>query len=919
MRRFRRTKSECSKCPLDGRTKVWGAYDFDVTPLVLIGEAPGREEELAETGLDGGTGPDLGKREKGPFVGPAGRMLRHALGQAGVPFQATYRTNAICCRPPGNDIASDEGAAAVERCRKGFEEELDFLGKHGARVLVPLGGTALHALGIDGAVSRRRGSVHLVPGRKDLVALPSYHPSFILRGASREEPVWIADLRKAKELSLKEYVPLEEDFEMFPTIQSLRKLVDSCVKDGSLVSVDIETSGGFDPGRNRILVIGFGLSSTKAFSVPFLKKGGERYWPSLEEEIEAKALAQRVLGSNPLMFQNALFDVRQLETKGFRIKDIRHDTMLLHHSIHPELAHDLGYIVSVYGKTANWKEEVRSSKDRMADMEDRALREYNLRDCVVLHQVLSPMLEDLEEVGTDSTYSLEMSLVRPLLSMTSNGLLLDQKAVSAMRSRLERESRELEERMRKDNGLPPSFNFDSPQHLNWILHGRVPDSVLKAKEAFEEYQKDPKRRKDTKKFREIERTAGLFDQVRPFPKTSSSSRNSDIEALQSVQQAANNRLSELKGMKRRNPGHSIEAEGLEGLLRFISLYLEWNEKSKYLTSFTKYPVGSDGRVHGSYKIHGTSTGRLSASEPNLQQQPKDVRSVFVSEEGWSLIQADYSNLELRVLAYLTEEPYLVDAFKKGVKIHKANCQALFGIPEDHPDYDLFYRAAKVFVFGRNYGGGLQGIYRRILSQVPGFRMGFEEFKRVDSAYFSKMVKYSDWMNRVKDLVSGRAKGEEDWGGYRWMANAFGRKRFFLGTPEEIEREALNTPIQGTAADIANTSLVLLHSRLEEAKDLQARILTMVHDSILVEAKDRDVDRVAKLVKGCMERPFRINGKDRVFPVDVEVGKNWGKLEKWGGKDVKGGGDLRSGEHAGGIQDSAGAVRGKDVGRRKVGP
>lgn len=873
-RRFKRTKCLCSKCPYEQHRKVWSAYDQSDPLVVLLGEAPGAEEDQAEMKASWQTDEDFKKQEKGPFVGPAGRMLKHAMAECGLQFHTTYRMNVICCRPPNNDIHCEDSIEAIKYCRPGFEEEMNALVKRGARILSPLGNTAIDALKLEGNISKLRGSVFQY---KSFVVVPTYHPSYILRGAQNEEPVWHADFKKIKDLATNGWIAPKELFNINPTVEQIETFCSDAVKNDRLVAIDIETTGGLNPEFNKIMMIGMAIDGEHALVVPFCENGQFNKWHNGNAIRVTKAVSS-VLKNCRTMYQNAMFDVRQLEHKGYTVGKPTHDTMLLMHCIHPELPKNLGYIVSIYGKTPFWKDVVKGSKDRMIDQPDKIVRTYNARDSVVLHQILKPMLDDLKAVETETSYKQEIRLLRPLIEMTERGILVDPKALDELKKDLTKKCRTLEKKIRTDLSLPDSFNLNSPEQVGYLLFGIIPKGYKKAAEEKDQIDENPKRSKDTKKYKELVEKCDNVEKVKPLIKTRSTVTNTDVDALISIKRSALNRIDAIDGIKNKRLEHSIEKTELKKLVLFLDRWNEWGDAAKLL-SMIKYPIGQDGRVHGQFNIAGAATGRLSASSPNLQQQPKEIRNVFVASPGMVLIQADYSNLELRVLAAISEEKYLLDAFKKGLNIHDVNCELLFGITKDHPKWDFLRKAAKIFAFGRNYGGGVNGIYTRILAAIPGFDLPYSAFVEADRNYFSNLPMYAKWRDRLQNCVVGKQPECPDVG-YRWVKNAFGRKRFLLGSLDEISREVLNTPIQGTAGDIANKTLCDVYDAFRKNKQLNAHCLIVVHDSLLVECPKDHLDEVAKLIKTKMECSFNIKGRKVVFPVDVEYGENWGKLEKW---------------------------------------
>jgi len=874
--RFDRKNCDCENCPLNGRTKVRSTCGIPNPSIVLIGEAPGADEESGDTKFSYEDQRAFSQREKGPFIGASGGILKSALGQAGIMWHTVYRMNVINCRPTNNDIDSEDAQEAIKCCKGGFEDELQNLRKMGASVLVPVGNTALKALGVDGSISRSRGSVYSIE-RFGGVCIPTYHPSFILRGAIREEAVWVADLRKARDLSLKKWKPPKERFNIRPTLKDVRSFVSEAIKNKSLVACDIETDGGFSPDYNRITMIGLAVNGEEAIVIPFLRGGEharEPYWTT-GDEVAVRKDIQRLFDSCDTMFQNALFDVYQMAEKGLTVRKLKHDTMLLHHAIHPELPHDLGYIVSIYGSTPYWKDVTKGSKARMIEQDEDIIRIYNARDTVVLHQCLPDMLKDLKDVGTEKQYfDWSMKLVWPLVRMKMNGIKCDSKQVAKLKRTLEKEYHELDELLRSELDLPASFNFDSNFHLQYLLYGKKPPSLAKKYAEKDEIDASEKRSKTTKKYLELVSAIEPYEKVKPLYQSRSRARNCDAEALLSIQQAAAGRLESMDYLKRPAAQHAVERVAIERLLRFIELYSRFAEVSKMLGTYTNYPIAKDGRVHGDFKIHGTATGRLSASNPNLQNQPKSVRVIFVSEPGNVLIEGDYSNLELRVMAYVAGEPILIDAFEKGVKVHKVNCKLFWETDEDDPLWEKKYRVTKSVVFGTVYGGTAQGLYKRAMAEVPGLNVSFPTFEKRLNNFFARMEGYSKWAQTIREGVTGKLKNPPDWVGYRMTKNAFGRKRFYLGSPDEIERAALDTPIQGTAGDIANAAVVKLDAELLKKPELRAKICVLVHDSILVECPKENAQVVRKLMQKCMEQKYVINGIERSFPAEFKVGTNW---------------------------------------------
>jgi DNA polymerase-1 len=266
------------------------------------------------------------------------------------------------------------------------------------------------------------------------------------------------------------------------------------------------------------------------------------------------------------------------------------------------------------------------------------------------------------------------------------------------------------------------------------------------------------------------------------------------------------------------------------------------------------------------------TGRLASSNPNGQNIPESARHIFVAGTGKVFIGPDYSNLELRVIAYESGDTVLQKMFEEGKNIHDENTIALFGaifpgLDSSHPLWKSLRKAAKIYIFGRNYGGTLQVIYQKVMNEAPECHLTFAQFRKADALYREQHPAYDVWCEKQKEIGVTQ----------RRVVNAFGRVRILLGEDKDIEKESLNSPIQGTAADIVNTAMISFWKEKEELK-LDAKIVAQVHDQLLIECPIREKQQVMKLLKKHMEQPFNLWGKKVIFPVEMKVGKDWGNLK-----------------------------------------
>lgn len=880
--KFVRTKSLCNGCPFEIRNKVHGQMDGENPRIAFLGEAPGETEDF--------------KGE--PFVGGAGRWLKNATKEAGLMWHKVWKTNVICCRPPKNDIVCEDSREAIARCSGGLTQELEYLKKQGVKVIVPLGNTAIEALNITGMITKVRGSVYEL--ENGLVAVPTFHPSFIMRGQVKEQGTWVNDIAKAKQISYDGWKPPKERFNLNPSIKDVKEFRAAAIGNNYTLAVDVETTS-LIPEKAKIIMVGIAWSPEDAIVIPFWRNNTRgdsaltEYWPSDKQEREVINILTELFERCPTVYQNALFDMRHLADKGMRPRLFGDDIMLLHHAGSPELPHNLGYIVSQFGATPYWKEVVLGGEEAMSRIPDPVLRQYNARDCVVIHQVLPKLKEAVRQNETMTTYEkYSKPLVHPVMEMIENGMLLDRKAQNKLKRDYKNKVEESERSIRELLTLPESFNLDSPIDVKYLVYGAVPPKVERARKEIEKYEENPKLRKDTKKYRDLQTTLEVFEGTRPITlptsftpgRTKAGSKAFDKEARVSISRACSNRIERIKTLKNKKSIENTRTEktDLERTLKAMSLFRDYQDARKILGTFLDYPVAADGRVHFQYKIHGTHTGRLSSggkgTPGNAQNIPKPCRKMFIAQDGCTFVQADFSNLELRVLAAVSRDRVLQAIFDRNLNVHTENCKLLFGIDELHPDWDAARRACKVYIFGRNYGGTVEGVYKKVINDVPELGLTLKRFTAIDAEYRQAHPAYTKWYNETVHEVRV----------HRALRNAFGRKRIFLGGDNEIVREGLNFPIQSTAADIMNAGLIGLHQDLQ-AKRLdddpawcRVKLVGTVHDSIMLEVPNELRDETVGLIKTNLERKHIINDEEWTFPVDIEIGSGWGALQAYAKED-----------------------------------
>lgn len=328
----------------------------------------------------------------------------------------------------------------------------------------------------------------------------------------------------------------------------------------------------------------------------------------------------------------------------------------------------------------------------------------------------------------------------------------------------------------------------------------------------------------------------------------------------------------LPHFKKTQSGYSTDADVMQKLRKhhpIIDLILSYRQfsklKSTYADGLVKVISEKDGRIHSTFKQTLTMTGRLSSTEPNLQNIPvrtelgKMFRRFFVAEDGCVLIDADYSQIELRVLAHVSGDPTLIGAFREGADVHAITASQVFGVPPDSVSDELRKRA-KAVNFGIIYG-----ISAFSLSEDIG--VSRKEAQDYIDAYFRKYPQVRDYLDET--VKTAKENG--------YVSTLFGRRRY---VPELSarnknlvafgERVAMNTPIQGTAADIIKKAMVDTDAALK-AEGLSARLILQIHDELIVEAPENEAERAAALLKEKMENTVKL-----LVPLvaDAHVGKSW---------------------------------------------
>ncbi len=507
---------------------------------------------------------------------------------------------------------------------------------------------------------------------------------------------------------------------------------------------------------------------------------------------------------------NLKYDILVLENEGIEVKGRIYDTMVMAYLLNPNRRHHklddisveyLGY------KPVSYKELVGTGKKekKIYEVEREKLVFYACEDSDVALKLYPILRKKLEEEKLLSVYeNIEEPLIRVLSWMEKNGVKVDVEFLKELSIELGNELKYLESEIHRVTGY--RFNINSTKQLGEILFEKLKLPVIKK----------------TKK---------------------SKSYSTSVEVLEA-----------LKGK------HPV----IELLLRYRKIA---KIKSTYADSLVELINPKTGRIHTSYNQTVAATGRLSSSDPNLQNIPikdelgKSIRRAFIAEKGNYLISADYSQIELRVLAHFSEDPVLIDAYNKGKDIHSYTAEKVFGNDSELSDEEK-RRRAKIINFSIIYGKTAHGLSEEL-------SISHSEAQEFIDSYFREFLKVKEFIDRT--IESAKKVG--------YVKTLFGRKRDIpelrssdRNIQKQGERIAVNTVIQGTAADIIKIAMKNLYERIKREK-LSSKMLLQVHDELVFETDEKEVEYLKKIVKEEMENCVKLKVP---LVVDISVGKSWEK-------------------------------------------
>ena len=592
----------------------------------------------------------------------------------------------------------------------------------------------------------------------------------------------------------------QHDYKLVENEEELRQLCDFFITK-EFVSIDTETTST-DAISAELVGLSFSVEEKKAFYVAIPA--------NYEEALKIVQIFKPLYESDKIMKigQNIKYDYEVLTRYGVTIQGKMFDTMIAHYLIQPELHHNMDYLAeTLLGYQTIHIEELLGPKGKkqknMRDVSPTDIYEYAAEDADITLRLKNVLEPRLKELGVEELFwNIEMPLVRVLADMELNGVCLDTEALQDTSKIFTERMKEYEQEIYKEAG--EEFNISSPKQVGDILFGKL--------------------------------------QIMDKPKkTKTGQYVTSEEVLQSL---------ENKSPIVRN---ILNYRGIKKLL------------STYIDALPKLINPRTGHIHTSFNQALTATGRLSSSDPNLQNIPvrtddgKEIRKCFIPEEGCLFFSADYSQIELRIMAHLSEDENMMEAFREGHDIHRATAAKIW-----HEDIDKVTDAqrkkAKQANFGIIYGITTYGLAQRM-------DISNAEAKDLIQDYFRTFPKVQAYMEHAKEVARAKGYAETLFHRRRYLADINSRNATVRGF---AERNAINAPIQGTEADIIKVAMVRIWERFKK-EGIRSKMILQVHDELNFSVYPEEREQVERIVIEEMQNAYPLNVP---LIADAGWGKNW---------------------------------------------
>ena len=582
------------------------------------------------------------------------------------------------------------------------------------------------------------------------------------------------------------------------------------LEEKTVIAVDTETSS-LNPLETELIGVSLSYAPNKACYIPIAHKE-----KSLKKEIILKKI--KPLLEDPSIKkvgQNIKFDLIVLKQNGIEINPIE-DTMLISYTLDAGInRHNMDVLSEIHlgHKTITFKELVGSGKNKLnfSDIELAKATEYAAEDADVTLRLYENLKDRLDEEKLNKIYEyFEKPMIKLLAKLEFNGIKVDANYLKKLSAQFEKKLKKIEKDIFTVAGK--EFNIGSPKQLGEIIYNELKIAKLK--------------------------------------KTKKGSLATNANVLEDLALT----------------GH-----------KFPNLILEWRQVSKLKNTYTDalqdHISFKTKRVHTSFLLAATNTGRLASSDPNLQNIPiksedgREIRKAFIADKGNILISADYNQIEMRILADIADVKELKKAFKNNEDIHSLTASQVFNVPISKVNEEL-RRKAKAINFGIIYGITQYGLAKQIA-------VSNQEALDFINAYFKKFPEIKDYMNTTIKFC--RTKG--------YVNNIFGRRIHLKGINDKNfsvrsfqERAAINAPIQGSAADIIRLAMIKLDQLIETDKKFKTKMLLQIHDELIFECSKNDKEYVQKIIKDVMVSISSSDYHMFSIPLNVSInsGLNWGE-------------------------------------------
>ncbi len=590
------------------------------------------------------------------------------------------------------------------------------------------------------------------------------------------------------------------DYQLIDTEDGLHRIYDYFITK-EILSLDTETTS-MNAIDAELVGLSFAVKENEAFYVPV---------PANREEAQRIVNIFKPIYENDKIVkvgQNIKYDLEVLANYGVTLAGPMFDTMIAHYLIQPELRHNMDYMAEVYlnYKTIHIDELIGpkgKNQKNMRDLTPTEVYEYAAEDADITLKLKNKLEPELKKYGAERLFhEIEMPLMPVLAEMEMNGVRIDTRSLAETSNILTARMEELERRIYELAG--ERFNIASPRQVGDILFGKL-KIIEKPKKT----------------------------------KTGQYVTSEDV-------------LQTLKGK------HEIVADILahRGLKKLLGTYVD---------ALPKLINARTGHIHTSFNQTVTATGRLSSSDPNLQNIPvrgedgKEIRRAFIPEPGCLFFSADYSQIELRVMAHLSGDENMIEAFREGHDIHAATAAKIYKEAIDSVTRDQRTKAKRAN-FGIIYGITVWGLADRL-------NIGRDEARQLIDGYFETFPHVHEYMEQAKETARSQGYVDTLFGRRRYLADINSRNATVRGF---AERNAINAPIQGTAADIIKVAMIRIHRRFK-AEGVRAKMILQVHDELNFSVPAEEKELVERIVLEEMQGAFEMKVP---LTADCGWGANW---------------------------------------------